>query len=221
MNAIKVLLISIISIFSIACNASASALNGVYILAPETTVSIVGEISPQLSEKFIADLGKVKTPNKTLTFYIDSPGGSVIHGNRMIQVVRAHKKARSLKTVCLIEEAASMAFAFVQGACDLRVVTETSILMQHQLSFGVRDSIGKIEAMVALGRALERQLNFMQASRLGLSVPEFSARIVNDWYLLGAEAIAARAADAVGSWLCLSLDGCPLLPAAAPQPPSP
>lgn len=219
MNAIKVLLIAIISIFSIACNASASSLNGVYVLAPEITVSLVGEVSPQLSEKFIADLGRVKTPNKTLTFYIDSPGGSVIHGNRMIQVVRAHKKARNLKTVCLIDEAASMAFAFVQAVCDFRVVTETSILMQHQLSFGVRDSIGKVEAMVALGRALERQLNSMQAARLGLSVPEFTSKIVNDWYLLGAESIEAKAADAIGIWLCLDREGCPLLP--APQSPSP
>ena len=144
-----------------------------------------------------------------------------MHGNRMIQVVKAHKKARNLKTVCLIDEAASMAFAFIQAVCDRRIVTETSIMMQHQMSFGVRDSIGKIEAMVALAKALERQLNALQAARLGLSLPEFTARIVNDWFMLGQEAIDAKAADAIGGWLCIRVEGCPLLPPAPPQAQSP
>lgn len=201
----KLLFLLAISILSAACQhpASASNMEGVHLLGANT-LKIVGVIEERSALAYIESLTKSKE-KRTLTIYIDSPGGNVMDGNRMIEQTRAHKKAKKLTTVCLIQEAASMAFAFVQAACDHRVIQETSILMQHQMSFGVRDSIEKIASMVTLARAIYNNLNAVQARRLGLKIEDFKEKISNDWYLVGQDALTAKAADFIGSWICLEI----------------
>jgi ATP-dependent protease ClpP protease subunit len=108
-----------------------------------------------------------------------------------------------------------MAFHFVQLACDKRVVSEVSILMQHQASAGMSGKWGELESRVQLIRQIIDLLDRKIAARLRLTVPAYRDLIVNDWWLVGRAAIRARAADVLGTLSCsaelVQSGGCPLV----------
>jgi len=60
------------------------------------------------------------------------------------------------------------------------------------------------------------------AARLGMSVEFYRARIANDWWLVGVNALPARAADVVGVVACSAelaqAKACPLAYALPPEP---
>lgn len=181
----------------------------VAILSPENTLTISGEIGSESYRKLFRELKYFKQKNAYI--YIDSLGGSVIDGAKMIHLMTSYKKAFGLYYTCLIQDAASMAFAIVQSVCDDRVISPTSVLMQHQIAFATFGQIERIDSTVRMVRDLEQVLNQTQAERLGLTVERFKELITNDWFLVGEKAIKNRAADRVGYWLCVpTFASCPL-----------
>lgn len=184
--------------------------SSVYIMNSENAIVIDTEIGSSSYKKFASELHKIR--QKHVYLYIDSLGGSVIDGSKMIHLANSHKKAYGTVYTCLVQDAASMAFAIMQAVCDTRVVSPTSILMQHQLSFGTIGQIERIDSTVRMVRDLERYLNKVQAKRLGMTVKTFRKVITNDWYLVGKKAVKHRAADQLGFWLCSpTYQECPLL----------
>lgn len=184
--------------------------SSVYIMNSENAIVIDTEIGSSSYKKFASDLHKVR--QKHVYLYIDSLGGSVIDGSKMIHVALSHKKAYGTVYTCLVQDAASMAFAIMQAVCDHRVISSTSILMQHQMAFATFGQIERIDSTVRMVRDLERHLNKVQAKRLGMTVKSFRKLITNDWYLVGRKALKHRAADQLGFWLCSpTYQECPLL----------
>ena len=148
-----------------------------------------------------------------VTVYIDSPGGDVLAGMRMIDAVVGIKAIRpGVQLRCFAQNAASMAFIFLQTACDRRVVSSFSVLMSHQASLGVRGKAGEVESRMELVRQVLVILDKRVAARLGLSVEAYRAQIVNDWWLVGEKGLDARAADVLGVAVCQAeLKQCPLV----------
>jgi ATP-dependent protease ClpP protease subunit len=106
--------------------------------------------------------------------FIDSPGGDVLSGLRMVEVVRSAKIARpGLRVTCFVQSAASMAFYFVQLACDERVLGPTSILMQHQASLGMQGKWGEVQSRSVLVTQIVDWLDREVSARLGLSVEKY------------------------------------------------
>jgi hypothetical protein len=95
-----------------------------------------------------------------------------------------------------------MAFFILQTACDQRIVSEYSILMQHQASLGMRGKWGEVQSRSELVRQVMDLIEKKTANRLGISLPEYRARVVNDWWLVGRTAIHLRAADILGVISC-------------------
>ena len=182
----------------------------------EDFVAFVGEVNNQSMSQFISELTVAAAPNKSITVFVDSPGGSVVAGMYAIQAVKALRVTHSgLRLTCYVHSAASMAFHFVQLACDKRVVSEVSILMQHQASAGMSGKWGELESRVQLIRQIIDLLDRKIAARLRLTVPAYRDLIVNDWWLVGRAAIRARAADVLGTLSCsaelVQSGGCPLV----------
>jgi ATP-dependent Clp endopeptidase proteolytic subunit ClpP len=184
-------------------------------LSPDNLVRIVGEISESSASVFIQELYVVAAKSPTVTVFIDSPGGDVLAGIRMIDAVVGLKAVRpGVKLQCFAQTAASMAFIFFQTACDRRVVSSFSLLMSHQASLGVRGKAGEVESRLDLVRQLLTILDNRVAARLGLSVEDYRAKIVNDWWLVGSKGLDAQAADVLGVAACatelIASKTCPL-----------
>jgi len=185
-------------------------------------VRLVGEVNDVSASRFIQDLTIAAGSGLAVTVYIDSPGGDVLAGMRMLDAVAGLKAMHGgMRLTCFANTAASMAFYFLQVACDRRVVSVYSILMQHQSSLGVMGKAGEIQTRMDLVRQILEVLDRRVAARLGMSVEFYRARIVNDWWLVGANALPARAADTVGVVACsaelAAAKACPLAYALPPE----
>jgi ATP-dependent Clp protease protease subunit len=185
-------------------------------LGQENFVRLVGEIEDNSASRFIQELYTVSAKNLNVTVYIDSPGGDVLAGMRIIDAVQGLRAVRpGLRLQCYAQTAASMAFIFLQTSCDRRVVSAFSVLMSHQASLGARGKAGEVESRLDLVRQVLELLDIRVAARLGMSVAAYRQTIVNDWWLVGKNALEAKAADRLGSVACtpelVAASKCPLV----------
>lgn len=129
--------------------------------------------------------------------YISSPGGSVFAGMQLINIIKNSGK----KIHCIASVAASMAFVILQ-ACETRYIMESSILMQHVASYGVKGNAPNNMSMVKFIEGALLDIDRMQASRIGMSVNDFRKKTRNDWWFFGANAVKEKVADKIASVTC-------------------
>ena len=186
----------------VSTSAAAVAAPTAVVLSKDNFVKLVGPVTDDSSSKFINDL-LLQQGKREITVYIDSPGGSVIAGAQIVQTVRNLKASNSnLRIRCYAANAASMAFVVLQSICDQRLIGEVSALMQHQATFQVGGRTGEVTARVALITSYINWMDAIQAVRLGITIKELRARTVDEWWMLGDEAIKSKAADKIVPILC-------------------
>ena len=98
-------------------------------LKPSNILLLKGEVNEVSVQKFLYDLHK-HDRKKELILFLDTNGGSVAHGNKIVNEVQKYNIA------CVAERAYSMGFVILQ-ACKKRYITPYGRIMQHQLSYGI------------------------------------------------------------------------------------
>lgn len=165
------------------------------LLENSNTVVLRGEIDGKSTSETLMALSAIKGDNVNL--FISSPGGSVIDGINFISAVKGLNK----HITCITDFAASMAFVILQ-ACDERVVLDSSIIMQHVPSMGAQGQYPNFKSFVGLLDRVTETIYDNQAKRLGISVEDFRKKIRDDYWLLGKDAVTAKAADRVSNVSC-------------------
>ena len=169
----------------LACLASTAAAAVAYptvTLTERNVLPIQGAIDEALADRFLRDSMQAPAPAPPRYVYIDSTGGSVDAGMRMLHEIRR------ANYTCIAERAYSMAFALLQ-ACGARLVTPSALLMQHQISLGIEGDLHRVHSYLDGLRVREADLLELQARRLGLTVAALVARTTDEWWLMGANAI--------------------------------
>lgn len=170
-------------------------------LNKDNHISLSGEINEKSSNEFIYKLLTYNRDN--LIVHINSPGGSVVDGMKIIQIANDLKvKNKKFKITCYVDFAASMAFAITQGICDDRFIGITSTLMQHQATFGIRGREGEVSSRLNMILSLLEISDKMQADRLELSVTDFRRKSRDEWWLIGKKGIDNKAADSIAPVVC-------------------
>ena len=109
-------------------------------LTTNNSVILRGPVNSISVSKWIYNINKIKTDD--IYIYIKSPGGSVTSGNLFIEQIKS--LSESGKNIhCIAEFAASMAFIILQS-CPNRYGLFSSILMQHQISFGISGNLQNV-----------------------------------------------------------------------------
>ena len=161
--------------------------------------------------------------------FLDTPGGSVFAGQRIIELVM------QLGMACVAARAHSMGFAILQH-CATRWLTPGATLMQHGVSVRRMDGdVRDVGAYLRMVETVEHDLNAAQAKRLGVDVAWFRNQTSREWWLTSREALEVGAADRIADVRCAralarqnttSTDGkvwsaCPLVtePLLYPDPP--
>jgi ATP-dependent protease ClpP protease subunit len=165
------------------------------VLSDENTITIRGEITGETASKAILAIQKIK--GKEATIVINSPGGSVIAGNQIVDAIRSSRA----KITCIPLIAASMAFVITQ-ACDVRVALPSTVMMQHQISGGAQGPYEQMKSSFAFMTSLRDEGDEMQASRMKISVEDFRKMVLSDVFFTGKTALAANAVDSIGSARC-------------------
>ena len=156
-------------------------------LTNDNFILLKGPIDKKTTNAFLYEFNLM--PNKTnIYLYIDSPGGSVEDGNKILNEVQ------KFNIKCIAERAYSMAFAIFQG-CSMRYIVPFGKLMQHQISFGIQNEKAKIENYIEFINQIENQLVFIQSSKIGLTQQEFKEKTYNEWWIFGQNIIQQKCAD--------------------------
>lgn len=142
-----------------------------------------GEINDRLANSFLYNLNKIKNKDRSnQLIFIDSFGGSVDSGMRMIEQINRYKLN------CYANNAYSMAFVIFQS-CNSRFISEYSKLMQHQIKFGLSDEIRKMENFFEYVREIEDKLIDLQINKLNISRNRFIDLTNNEWWIFGRKII--------------------------------
>ena len=161
-------------------------------------ISIKGPIDGSLSSKWVNEIYKNK--EKNLYIYISSPGGSVVDGYQIVEAINTVSQ-NGINVYCIGDVSISMAFVIFQS-CPYRYIRKSSILMQHQMSFGTKGEIEKVKSYVNFINNMKKEINLEQSKRLKLKLEDFENKIMNDWWLYGNDIIKNNAADKIITVIC-------------------
>lgn len=199
----KALLVALCSMISTACfaSSSSSSLSKLVVLTPNNHAVLNEEVTSKSVSAFLRDFLNLESDTRLV--YISSPGGSVIDGMRLIQVVKDEKISnKNLRVVCYVDEAASMAFAIIQAICDERLANSTSAMMQHQAVYGISGSDNQISSRLKMISAIIKVLDTLQAKRIGITVEELRRRSADEWWTVGQDAVDANVLDKLTPAVC-------------------
>jgi ATP-dependent protease ClpP protease subunit len=155
---------------------------------------IRGSIDDTTSSNFVYELNKKKNKNNTYV-YLDTPGGSVESGNVILNEIQKYNLS------CIAEKAYSMGFVLLQG-CKKRYITKYAKVMQHQLSYGIKNEIEKINSYSKFINEIDEELNQMQANKINMTYSDFKFKTFNEWWLFGQNIISENVADKMVNVLC-------------------
>lgn len=134
-------------------------------------------------------------PEKPVYLFLDSPGGSVIDGARIISAMQSSKVP--VYTVCM-QICASMAAMILEYGNE-RYAFDRSIIMFHPASIG---SIveGELDKIVSRFQFLQRYVNKMDrftAKRAGIAYDDFKARSNRELWIDAEDALHDKLIDKI------------------------
>lgn len=137
---------------------------------PNTTTTLLGEVNTDSVSRVLMALAQMEAGKaKSVTLVIDSPGGYVDPGLRLV-VALDSLRARGRTVRCIVTgEAMSMAY-YLLGACTERLVMARSQLLWHPIRVGFRGGITG-EAALAIGQSLlafEQSMKEELITRMGV-----------------------------------------------------
>ena len=156
-------------------------------------ITIRGPINHESVSDFMLKSGKVESKN--LYIYISSPGGSVMEGMKIVDLIKSLEKSGK-NISCISDFSASMAFIILQS-CPRRLATFSSVLMQHQMSLGIDGNIENINTYLTFIKKIDEELTTLQSKKIGMPEDVFKERIVNDWWIHGPDAKVNSVVDEI------------------------
>ena len=147
-------------------------------------ITIRGPIKHESVSDFMNKVGKIDS--NEIYIYISSPGGSVMEGMKIVDLIKTLEKS-GRQVNCISDFSASMAFIILQS-CPRRLATFSSVLMQHQMSLGLEGNIENVNTYLNFIKDIDIELNKLQADKIGMPHDEFKDKIENDWWIHGPDA---------------------------------
>lgn len=173
-------------------------------LTTKNTVILRGEVSStsvaEVEKDIIEAVKKRGRQSYTIYLVLDSPGGSIVDGEDLIQFL---KPIRGLETISLF--AASMASAIVEALPGKRLLPENGTLMFHRATGGFSGQFetGEVEARLFYAKTIVRQMEVRNASRLGITLEAYKNAVHNELWLYSSQNLGKiKAADEMIDLVC-------------------
>jgi len=140
-------------------------------LLKERIVFLVGEVNDATANLIVAQMLFLESenPDKDISFYINSPGGSVSAGMAIYDTMQFIKP--DVSTMCVGMAASMGAFLLAAGAKGKRFALPNSTIMIHQPSGGFQGPVSDIERHAQYVVDLKRRFITMMAKFTG-TTPE-------------------------------------------------
>ena len=157
-------------------------------LLKERVVFLVGEVNDHMANLVIAQLLFLESenPEKDISLYINSPGGSVSAGMAIYDTMNFIKP--DVSTLCMGMAASMGAFLLSSGTRGKRFSLPNSKVMIHQPLGGARGQATEIEIAAREIIKTREQLNKILADNTGQPLDRIENDTERDYYLSAAEA---------------------------------
>ena len=166
-------------------------------LLRERIVFLVGPVNDGVASLVVAQMLFLESenPDKDISFYINSPGGSVSAGMSIYDTMQFIKP--DVSTQCMGMAASMGAFLLAAGAKGKRLALPNSRIMIHQPSGGTQGQATDIEIQAREILKLRENLNTILAERTGQPLEKIRADSERDYFMSAAEAATYGLIDKV------------------------
>jgi ATP-dependent Clp protease protease subunit len=157
-------------------------------LLKERVVFLVGEVNDQTANLVIAQLLFLESenPEKDISLYINSPGGSVSAGLAIYDTMQFIKP--DVSTLCMGMAASMGAFLLAAGTKGKRFSLPNSRVMIHQPLGGARGQASDIEIQAREILYLRERLNKILSDRTGQTIETIAKDTDRDNFMSGEQA---------------------------------
>ena len=157
-------------------------------LLRERVIFLVGPVNDQTANLVVAQLLLLESenPDKDISLYINSPGGSVSDGMSIFDTMNFIKP--NVSTLCMGMAASMGAFLLAAGEKGKRFALPNSKIMIHQPSGGSRGQATEIEIQAREILKTREQLNKILADCTGQTLEKIERDTERDYFLSADEA---------------------------------
>ena len=157
-------------------------------LLKERVIFMVGPVNDQMANLIVAQLLFLESenPDKDISLYINSPGGSVSAGLAIFDTMNFIKP--NVSTLCTGMAASMGAFLLAAGEKGKRFSLPNSRIMIHQPSGGSQGQASDIEIQAKEILYLRERLNQILAERTGKTMEQIHKDTDRDRFMSGDEA---------------------------------
>src|SRR5438105_8144184 len=134
-------------------------------------------------------------PDKDISLYVNSPGGSVYAGLAIYDTVQFIKP--DVQTICVGIAMSMGALLLAGGAKGKRMALPNAKILIHQVSGGFQGQVTDIEIQARETIALKRRLEEIYAVHTKQPVEKISSDQERDFYMTAEEALAYGIVDQV------------------------
>jgi ATP-dependent Clp protease protease subunit len=166
-------------------------------LLRERVIFLVGPVNDQSANLIVAQLLFLESenPDKDISLYINSPGGSVSAGLAIYDTMQFIKP--QVSTLCIGLAASMGSFLLMAGEKGKRYALPNSRVMIHQPSGGAQGQATDIEIHAREILKTREQLNRIYAERTGQTLEKITADMERDFFMSPHEAKAYGLIDQV------------------------
>ena len=166
-------------------------------LLKERVIFLVGPVNDQAANVIVAQMLFLESenPDKDISLYINSPGGSVTAGMSIYDTMQFVKP--DVSTLCIGQAASMGAFLLAAGAKGKRFSLPNSRVMIHQPSGGFSGQSSDIQIQAKEIMYLREKLNAILASHTGRSAEEIDRDTERDNFMSAEESVKYGMIDKV------------------------
>jgi ATP-dependent Clp protease, protease subunit len=166
-------------------------------LLKERVIFLVGPVTDASANLIVAQLLflEAENPDKDISFYINSPGGSVTAGMSIYDTMQFIKP--DVSTLCIGQAASMGAFLLASGAKGKRFSLPSSRVMIHQPSGGFQGQSSDIQIQAKEIMYLRNRLNEILASHTGKTAEEIDVDTERDNFMSAQESVEYGMIDKV------------------------
>lgn len=157
-------------------------------LLRERLIFLVGPVNDATANLVVAQLLFLESenPDKDISLYINSPGGSVYAGMAIYDTMQFIKPAVS--TLCIGQAASMGSLLLCAGHKDMRFATPNARIMVHQPSGGFQGQASDIERHAQDIIKLKRRLNEVYVKHTGKDYETIEKTLDRDHFMTADEA---------------------------------
>jgi len=157
-------------------------------LLNERIIFLGTPVDDQIANLIIAQLLHLESedPEKDLSIYINSPGGSVYHGLAIYDTMQFIKP--DVQTICVGTAMSMGALLLAGGAKGKRMALPNAKILVHQLWGGFEGQASDIEIQAREAIALKRRMEEIVAQHSGQTLEKVSKDMERDYFMTAEEA---------------------------------